>query len=533
MSNLTEQVKRIIGYWKRPPDGRYLPFQEMAAYAAGGMGICFVMNLIYILIDVNFIPQMYGIDVIHGSNIGMVVAVASLAVQPFLGKILDNIHHSKRGKFQTFLMVITPILGVVVFLAMWTPQFFSLGEEKARVARTVYAYFTCVPTLVLSQMWFAVYNMVPSSMTPDTQERTDMLSPVGLISSFAPTILNILVGPMRDYYVKQGREYIAFRLLGLICISIGVLLTYLIVFKTKERVYVEETAEEIVPFMDGIRQVLKNKPFMVFQLANIFGVLRVFINAQLRYISQYKFRPVYGEGEKIRSLLSPIVGFGATPAMVAVPFLTRKISKKATLIIGQLMVTIPTFVVMLIGFQNLPIGNVSVVLMTILGFLISVNSGIGIVVSPALTADQYDYQQYKTGNRLEGFMNTVTTWSSGIFAALLNYIPTLIQKKIGFQPGSKAFTGPEAYTQANMAISNQWFNIVAFITVVSSVAWILIITFGYRLNEREHRKIMEVIRDRAVDSTFEAKETLQMEKDDLKRMDQTIAEIETELEHNK
>lgn len=505
-NGLGVKLHRVAGYWKKPPEGRYLPFKEMAAYGAGGMGVNFIMNIIYILISVTFIPQMYSIKVMHGTNIGLVVAVTQLLVQPVLGKILDSIHRSKHGKFQTFLMWFTPVMTVVLILATWTPQFSGAGAEKAELYRTIFAYLTCVPTLALSQMWFAVYNMVPSTMTPNTQERTDMLSPVSLVTSFAPTLLNVLVGPIRQFFANRDMEYMAFRILGLLFGLIGLALTYLIVFKTKERVYYVKQEEEKIPFFDGIRQVFKNKPFMIFQLANVFGVLRVFFSSQLLFIATYKFADTYGPGMTTWSALSLIVGFGATPAMALVPFITRKISKKWTFIFAQGLMTIPIAIAMLIGFENLPTGGITIPFIVLIGFLVSFQSGVGIVVSPALTADQYDYQQYKTGNRLEGFMNTVTAWTAGLAGAVFQYIPTLIQTRLGFQPGSEAFQPAKdvVYSTTVMDISNKWFNIAAMITVICSVLWMVILAVGYKFNEKEHAKIMQVIKDRAVDSTFDS-----------------------------
>ena len=33
----------LKSYWKTPPNGRYIPFKEIAAYSVGGIGVQFVV----------------------------------------------------------------------------------------------------------------------------------------------------------------------------------------------------------------------------------------------------------------------------------------------------------------------------------------------------------------------------------------------------------------------------------------------------------------------------------------------------------
>ena len=78
--------------------------------------------------------------------------------------------------------------------------------------------------------------MVAAVMTPVSQERTDMLSPVGLVLGFAPTLINLVTGPIRSAFIKIGKEYWAFRIIGLVSCVIGIVFV-LQILKIKERVY--------------------------------------------------------------------------------------------------------------------------------------------------------------------------------------------------------------------------------------------------------------------------------------------------------
>ena len=47
MANISEKCKSyatsLKSYWKTPPNGRYIPFKEIAAYSVGGIGVQFVV----------------------------------------------------------------------------------------------------------------------------------------------------------------------------------------------------------------------------------------------------------------------------------------------------------------------------------------------------------------------------------------------------------------------------------------------------------------------------------------------------------
>lgn len=524
LAQVGETLHRVKGYWSKPPEGRYIPFKEMAAYGAGGMGIHFMINLTYIFISAEFIPYMYGIDPIHGRNIATIVAILNLVFQPVFGRIMDNTH-TKLGKFKPYIAFFAPVVCLVTVMATWTPQI--SGES----VRAVYAYCFCIPTLLLGNTWLGVYNAMSGAMSPNTQERTDMLSPVGLVCSMAPTVLNVVVGPLREYYSHQGREYMAYRVIGLLFSAVALVLSLLILRYVKERNYITPEQKESVKFVDGIRQVLKNKPFLAWQASAAIGTLKLYMTTQMVYIVMFKYSEIYNRGSTIQAGLSLLTGFGATPAMLLVPLLTRKFSKKSLLVSAQFLNVAPLVVALLIGFDHLQIGMMSIVIMTIYGFLNSFNAGIGMVVNQAITADMYDYQQYKTGQRLEGFMGGVGAWMSGLVGMGLSYIPTFIQKSVGFLPNKPEFSSEAAYLPQNMAVINKWFTVAAIITLVATVLWALIMIFGYRLNEKEHRRIISIIKDRAVGDTFEGENAFLEVREELKN--ETVEEVRKEYEETR
>lgn len=493
-TKLKGAVTTLKSRWNTPAEGRCLTFKEIGAYGLGGLGYSCLINTIYIILTTSQIPYIYNIKNVHGTTITLVVTILNLVIQPVFGKMFDN-SKSKWGKFKLYFAIITPLIGLLTIAALWVPQ------ADSETFRTVYAYATCVPTLILTGIYAMLYTNMPLVMTTNSQERADIIGPVNLIVGFAPTILNAIVPIIRGHFKQQNKEYVAYRLIAVIFVAMGLLMSILIIKFVKERVYVTSEKVEKIKFSDGIKQVLKNKPFMALQFINVFTVLKGFIFAQFYFIAMYKYSDIVGRGEQIFGGLSLITGFGATPAMLLAPLFMRKAKKKTLLIIAQLLPTIPLIgILMCGGFGNLRAGALAIIIITVVGFLFNFNTGIGVVANPTMNGELFDYQQYLTGQRLEGFMNAVTAWTTGLIGTLLSYIPVFFQAKIGFEQGDVKFQGAAAYLPENMTIINKWFNCAAIITVVASIIWMVGMKFFYKLDEKKHAEIMEVLKSKALNA---------------------------------
>lgn len=484
MNKIKSLFASLKNGWSTPPKGRYLTFKEMACYGFSGLGVSFIVNVITAVITATQIPYIYEIDVIHGTIIFSIVGVSNLLIQPFFGKMLQNTK-TKIGRYKPYIIGIAPVISLFVVLATWLPQVNSM------TFRVVYAYCTCIPVLVLWNIWYNTFYMIPAAMTPVSQERTDMLSPVGLIMGFAPTVMNFIIGPIRAHFMSQGREYMAFRLMGLISTVIGVILVFLIL-KTKERIYETPQERENISVKEGLRLVMQNKPLMIYTLAMIIGSLRGVAEMNSYYIGQFRYGETTEQGLSLFSMLSPIVGFAATPAMLLLPFMTRKMNNKSIMIMWQAINAVAYGVLCIIGYENIPVGTPTAIVITIVRFVTCFNA-VG-TLTPIMLSEIYDYQQWKTGRRLEGFIQTFAVSMTGLVAQFAMFIPTFIQQKIGYQPMN--FKNGAEYLPENIAIMNQWFNISAVITVVSGILFIAVMAF-YPLSKKKYNQIMEELKEKS------------------------------------
>jgi len=484
MGKIKQLAASLKSSWSTPPEGRYLTIKEMAAYGFSGLGVSFITNVITAVITATQVPYIYEIDVIHGTIIFCIVSVVNLLLQPFFGTLLQNTK-TKWGRYKPYVVGIAPVLSFITVLATWLPQ------VESTEFRVFYAYCTCIPAQVLLSIFSNTFYMIPAAMTPVSQERTDMLSPVGLIMGFAPTLMNFIIGPIRAHFMAQGKEYMAFRLMGIIGTLIGIALVFLLL-KTKERIYETPEEKEKINVKEALRLVLQNKPLMVYTLAMIMGSLRTVAELSSMYVGQFRYGETTEQGLKMFSMLSPIVGFAATPAMLLLPFMTRKMNNKTLMIVWQAINAAAYGALWIIGYENIPVGTTSAVVVSIVRFLSYFNA-VG-TLTPIMLSEIYDYQQWKTGRRLEGVIQTFAISLTGLTMQFAMFIPTLIQKKIGFQPMN--FKNGAEYLPANVEIMNRWFDIAAGITVISGILFIIVMLF-YPLSKKKYNAIMEELKENA------------------------------------
>ena len=484
MNKVKQIFSNIKSGWNTPPENRYLTIKEMACYGFSGLGVSFIINVITAVITATQIPYIYEIDVIHGTIIFCAVGVLNLLIQPFFGKMLQNTK-TKMGRYKPYVIGIAPVISLFVVLATWLPQ---VDSESFRI---VFAYCTCIPSLVLWNIWYNLFFMIPAAMTPVSQERTDMLSPVGLIMGFAPTVMNFIIGPIRAHFMAKGQEYMAFRLMGVISVAIGIVLVFLIL-KTKERIYETPQEKEKISVKEGLKLVSQNKPLMIYTLAMVIGSLRGVAEMNSYYVGQFRYGETTEAGLSLFSMLSPIVGFAATPAMLLLPFMTRKINNKTIMIAWQIVSVISYTVLGVIGYENIPAGTPTAVVVTIIRFAVCFNA-VG-TLTPIMLSEIYDYQQWKTGRRLEGFIQTFAVSLTGLALQFSMFIPTIIQQRIGFQPMN--FKNGAEYLPENIEIMTRWFDISAWITVISGILFIVVMAF-YPLSKKKYEKIMEELKEKA------------------------------------
>lgn len=481
--------QNLVKFWNVPPKGRFLNFKEILCFGSASFGVSCIVNVINLYVTVGYIPTLYDMGPfgsMHATIILIIASTLALIATPIYGKMMQKTK-TKLGRYKPYILFLAPIVSLFGVLALWSP------DNMTQSTRTIYAYLTCVPCLFLWNLWFNTFNLFPGVFTPNQQERTDIWSPIGLVMGFAPTLMNVI----KDVCAGAFGDIIAARVMGLVSVGVG-LLCLIPFLKVKERIYIteEEDKKESITVMQGMKLIFKNKPLMVLCLALVLGSIRTSIDMVWHIVGRVHYAPTANEGAIIFGSLSIIIGFAATPNMLLLPLFTRKFNNRTILLFWQACNVIGLGVLSIVGFQNMPVGSTSAIIITVLRFVMAFNA-LG-SLQPLVLSELGDYQQAKTGYRLQGYIQTFGYSIPTLAANIGLLVPALVQGLIGFNPADYQIKGENmVFTPDQVAIADRYFNIATIISLVSSILMFIALIF-YTLDKKKYAKIMEELKGKSV-----------------------------------
>lgn len=480
-------ARNLVRFWKEPPKGRFLNLKEILCLGGAGLGVSFICNIVNMYVTVGQLPLIYDMGdfgSLHATVAYTSASIIGLFVTPVYARWVQRTK-TRWGRYKPYILFVAPVVAILATLASWSPQ--TLGQTEA----TVYMYCLTVPTLLVYNIWFNTWNLFPGVFTPNQQERVDIWSPIGLVMGFAPSLMNVL----KDVCAGAWGDIVAARVFGVSSAIVGVLCVSALV-KVKERVFVTEAenAENKIGVRRGIGLILKNKPLLILTIALCVGCMKDTISSIWHIIARVKYADNMADAAQIFGAVSLIIGFAATPNMLLLPLMTRKMDNRNILIMWQAINTGAYLILAIIGFDNLEQGTTSAVIITALRFCISFNA-IG-SLQPLMLSELGDYQQAKTGYRLDGFIQTMAYSVPTVVGQLCALIPAAIQGMVGFNPNNYIITegangvpademSENVLSQELIDIADRYSNIAIWISVVSGVLMIIALLF-YTLSKKKH-----------------------------------------------
>ena len=233
-------------------------------------------------------------------------------------------------------------------------------------------------------------------------------------------------------------------------------------------------------FFEGLKKVSHNKYFWIINISSWAS----FLNQGYSYIFQWIF--YYGmNNPAVYSLMTVIKGEAYTPGMIAAAPLTNKLGKKRVCLIS-LSIQIVCLVLMIFLYKNY-------VLLLICIFIKEMVGAVSIIYLPAMKADMMDYQQYKTGDRLEGFIEQGGLLIGSIVTLATGYVFPLIFKAYGFTNNYD-----DLY---NADFRNPLVRIVIVCAIVGTILSIIPFLF-YDLTEEKRKNMITALKLRAMFADF-------------------------------
>lgn len=490
-------ISQLKAYWKTPPQGRYMSFREIVSLSVGGLGVKFVVYCVQYMI-------LGASNTLLGNTIGIapkpLYAIYILSVlfgiplAPLRAHIIDNVHH-KKGKYRPYVLSMglpTAILGIGF---VWMPY-----EHMTML-------WKCVTVLLFNigfQFFYLFYYDVDLSivnvLSPNTIERSDVNSIKSVTDSFAPTIGNFIV-PLLASVITGKNTLVDMRIYRWVyppMIIFGFFLGLLMYFNTEEKIVQPKNHTVNIKFTDAFKAVVRNKYFWIISLATWIGFLENAVQSVMDWL--YSYQQACSAVEY--SIIIAIRGNASFWPMLFVPFLIRAMGKRKLLVCSNILNVI-FIILMLPLIRN---GDLQHIIWYILicFFFNYMAATVGTLLTPSLNGDIRDYQQYITGERIDGMFVTVGVIGS-IITLCTNSVLPAIYDKAGLNETVARSLGYDGSNVYDVLHSEVYFrDICSVLILAATVGAILNVIpyFFYDLTELKQKAMVSVLKIRVMFEDF-------------------------------
>ena len=538
---VTTLLDNVKYYWKEPPKGRYMSFKEIGAYAFGGIGAYLIvcMSIPCILGATNvFLSGTIGIGLTDMYIMYVIGVLAGIPLTGVRANIVDNTRN-KAGKYRPYLLRMG-IPCAVIFVAMvWFPydklhllvgdgQIF--GKNAEYVAKCAVVLLFNLALQFFYYFFYDAYENLIHVLSPNSQERADVASIKSIIYSFGPTVYNIIIPAIAAIIGTNQTDIKVYRIAFPVIGVIGTLLVFVVYANTQEKIIQAKTHVVQIKFSDAFREVAKNKYFWIISLATWIGFLETAYANILYWLCNYG--GACSQGTYV--IITTVYGNASLWGMLLAPFCIRKWGKKNVQIVTNLfnIIFILCMYPFFLGTAGAD-GNIKNYVIWAVMACLYLNAVVGAfahILNPSIQADIRDYQQYKTGERIDGMFAAVATIGGIITLITAGVLPAL-QEKYGMTakiaekvtsdtglmsrvlPGAKQtlsqmLTDQLANGQNNFVnpssalydVNNILLPLLRVLVIVAAVGATLNVIpfFFYDLSERKQKSYVRVLKVRAV-----------------------------------
>ena len=258
-----ETVSLAKTYWTEPPKGYYVPYKEIANLSGAGFGVHW-LTLLASTIGLSASNFLVGASIgLKPMDLQIMLTVANIIGIPlgiFRSWYCDN-HNLKGGKFLPFIRKTALPIFLIPMIFVWLP--FETWDyiTKAVVVEVMYlllSIFLC--------FYNESYTYFQQIISPNAQERANVLSISQVIYSLAPTLSNLLI-PLIASKTWGLNNIWTYRVVYPIFTVIGFIISVYFFRRVKERLILPKKKQDPIRIIDAVREVAKNKYFWITQSA--------------------------------------------------------------------------------------------------------------------------------------------------------------------------------------------------------------------------------------------------------------------------
>ena len=498
ISKAKKAIRTAKEYWNVPPKGKNIPYKEVAALSGAGFGVHWT-TLLASTIGLSAGNFLVGASIgLRPMDLQIMLTVANLIGIPigiFRSWYYDN-HNIPGGKFLPFIKRTAFPIVFISMIFVWLPYEYFSYNTKAVVVWLMY--------FLLSQFlsfYNESYNYFQQIISPDAQERANVMSISQVIYSLAPTLTGLFI-PMFAGWTWGLNNIWTYRVIYPVFTIIGFIVSTIFFRKVKERLILPKKKPEPIRMIDAIREVAKNKYYWIIQAA----AWVVFLESGYGVVLGWSF--VYGNGGEHQAMLgvaNTVIGNAALWSMLLAP-IAIKVMGKRNLLITANSFNIVFLLVLYFCYRN-------IILVCVLWYINTFINTFWNIVQHQISADMRDYHQWKTGVRVDGLFGPLGMIGTfiGFFTGM--FYPS-IYEKMGLLDDYNVLY--------NDTIRNNLFEVLILCSAVGALLNLIPFCF-YDLTENKHSAYVDVLKIRAM---FENHSLGLLEEDELSEAMEIIHEAQ-------
>ena len=533
-----EGISKVKTYWKTPMAGRHMTFREIAAYSGGGIGAYMIITMgtaCLLAANNTLLSSVLGIAPMDMYVMYVIAVLANIPLTAVRANIIDNTRN-KAGKYRPYIVTMAIPAAIICVTMVWFPYdaLSTIFGARMLLGKSMAYLAKCAIVMVLNLLlhffyyfFYDGYENLIHVLSPNSQERADVASVKSIVYSFAPTVVNLFTPLIAQHLFKSNSTDIrVYRLLYPILAILGILLCIIVYKYTEEKIVQARTHVVQIKFTDALKAVAQNKYFWIISLAGWIGFLESSYGNIMRWLYDYGGAcsgTTFG-------LIQTVYGNASLWGMLAAPFCIRKWGKKAVLVVTNLFNIV--FILAMLLFTDEITYNVTILLIMSCLWLNALMGSFAHILNPSIQADIRDYQQYKTGERIDGMFSAVNTIGTVLALATSSVLPFIYKQRgiteenaliVTSNPeilnrvmpmGKGEFTtvgqilseqlakGQDNYSNAYSALYDPeiLLSLVDVLIVLAAFGALMNVIpfFWYDLNERKQKSIVRVLKIRAM-----------------------------------
>ena len=365
---------------------------------------------------------------------------------------------AKYGRLKPFIL----LCGIPAAIAMSLIPFLPIQHLPS-----VYKLVILHAAFTVMNFFYNAYvgvNGLVTFMTPNSQERQRLHSFVPIITGLFPSIIGLFF-PMLIQSTGGYLNINTYKIFVPIFGFIGVFVSLAAVHCHERVIEASGDKRKKVTFLNGAKNVLKNKYFWITNISTILGQWSAMVGSLLQFWFIYSLRM-----EALYGVAANVVVVGMTFGNILCPILTKKFQKRNILIAFRGISLISIFLMLFaVRIENVYVFIAAMFLRnTFQPVVDGVNVGLG--------ADIQDYHQWKYGERADS-MAGVFGWFLNPINVVLGFIIPALLAKMGFTSDWDVLF--------DQTILNNVFNLYTWATIISTVLMVIPFFF-YDLTREKH-----------------------------------------------